>query len=217
VVVDVEALRVRRCDEFDGGFGWIVDEFMQRCSHALVADGKVWAIDPLAGEGVEEWLRAAGEPAGVIQLLDRHNRDCALLANRLGVPHHVVPTESIGPFEFLPIRARRWWKESALWWRDRRLLVCADALGTAPYFRAGGEKLAVHPLLRLWPPRRQFAGVWPEAILCGHGEGVFAGAEPTLREALRRARRRVPGQVASAVRAWRATRPSLRRGNRWPS
>ena len=42
----------------------------------------------------------------------------------------------------------------------------------------------------------------------------FEGAEPALREALRRARRRIPRQVASAVRAWRATRPSLPRGNR---
>jgi hypothetical protein len=210
----VEALRVRYCDEFDGGFGWIVDEFMQRCSHALIVEGRVWAIDPVAGGGIEERLRAAGEPAGVIQLLDRHNRDCARLANRLGVPQHVVPAESIGPFEFLTIRASRWWKEVALWWPDRRVLVCADALGTARYFRAGDESLAVQPLLRLWPPRRQFAGVRPEAILCGHGEGVFDGAEPALRAALTRARRRIPGQVASAVRAWRATRPSSQRGNR---
>jgi hypothetical protein len=45
----VEALRVRFCDEFDGGFGWIVDEFMERCSHALVANGRVWVIDPVVG------------------------------------------------------------------------------------------------------------------------------------------------------------------------
>ena len=213
----MEALRLRSCDEFDGGFGWIAGEFMQRCSHALVAGGQVWAIDPLNGDGVEERLRAAGEPAGVIQLLDRHTRDCARLASRLGVPHHVVPKEPIAPFEFLPIRSSRWWKEVVLWWPDRRMLVCADALGTAAYFRAGDERLAVHPLLRLWPPGRQLAGIRPEAILCGHGEGVFEGAEPALREALRRARRRIPGQVASAVRAWRATRPSSLRGNRRPS
>jgi hypothetical protein len=213
----VEALRIRSCDEFDGGFGWIVDEFMERCSHALVVDGKVWAIDPVAGDRIEERLRAAGEPAGVIQLFDRHNRDCARLASRLGVPHHFVPVEPIAPFEFLPIRRSRWWKEVALWWRERHVLVCADALGTAAYFRAVDERLAVHPLLRVWPPRRQLAGVRPEAILCGHGEGVFEEADPALREALRRARRRIPGQVASAVRAWRATRPSSPRGSRSPS
>jgi hypothetical protein len=213
----VEALRVRYCDEFEGGFGWIVDEFMQRCSHALVADGRVWVIDPVVGEGIEERLRAAGEPAGVLQLLDRHKRDCARLAGRLGVPHHVVPEEPIAPFEFLPIRTNRWWKEVALWWPDRRVLVCADALGTVAYFRAGDERLGVNPLLRLWPPRRQLEAVRPEAILCGHGEGVFEGADLALRETLRRARRRIPQQVASAVRAWRATRPSSPRGNQNPS
>ena len=30
---------------------------------------------------------ALGEIAGVLQLLDRHNRDCAPLAERFGVPH----------------------------------------------------------------------------------------------------------------------------------
>ena len=47
---DVAALKIRFCDEFDGGFGWIVDEFMARCAHVLVAAGRVWAIDPLLGD-----------------------------------------------------------------------------------------------------------------------------------------------------------------------
>jgi hypothetical protein len=59
-------VQVRFCDELDAGFGWIVDEFMLRCSHALIADGRVWVIDPVDGEGVEDRVRAAGEPAGVI-------------------------------------------------------------------------------------------------------------------------------------------------------
>lgn len=202
------ALTVRFCDEREGGFGWIVDEFMRRCSHALVSDGRVWVIDPVDGEGVEERIRAAGAPAGVIQLLDRHNRDCAGLAARLGVPHFSVPQEAVPPFEFRRIRRSRWWTEVALWWPERRIVVFADALGTAPYFRARGERLGVHPMLRLFPPRRQLAGLGPAAILCGHGEGVLDDAEHVLREALSSARRRIPAQVASAVRAWRASRPS---------
>jgi len=204
----VEALRVRFCDEFDGGFGWIVDEFMQRCSHALVSDGRVWVIDPVDGDGVEERIRAAGAPGGVIQLLDRHNRDCAGLAARLGVPHLAEPEHAVTPFEFRRIRGSRRWKEVAIWWPERRILVFADALGTAPSFRAGGERLGVHPLLRLLPPRRQLAGLAPAAVLCGHGEGVLDGAEPALREALSSARRRIPAQLATAVRAWRTSRPS---------
>jgi hypothetical protein len=201
-------MRVRFCDEFGSGFGWIVEEFMERGSHALVVDGRVWLIDPVEGDGVEERVRAAGTPAGVLQLLDRHNRDCATLAARLGVRHHVVPQGSLGPFAFITVKNSKRWKEVALWWPERRVLVCADALGTAAYYCAGDERLAVHPLLRLLPPRRQLAGIQPEVILCGHGEGVLDDADAALREALSTSRRRLPAQAASALRAWRASRPS---------
>jgi hypothetical protein len=204
----VAALKLRSCDEFDGGFGWIVDEFMARCSHALVDDGRVWVIDPVDGDGVEERIRAAGTPAGVLQLLDRHNRDCAALAARLGVRHHVVPQGSRGPFACIALKNSRSWNEVALWWPERRVLVCADALGTAPYYRAGKDWLAVHPLLRVRPPRQQLGGLQPDVALCGHGEGVLEDADAALREALSTSQRRIPGQLASAVRAWRASRPS---------
>ena len=199
-------MKVGFCDEFDGGFGWIVEEFMERCSHALVDDGRVWAIDPVDGDGVEERIRAAGTPAGVLQLLDRHNRDCAGLAARLGVRHHVVPQGSVGPFACIAVRDSNSWNEVALWWPDHRVLVCADVLGAAPYYRAGNERLAVHPLLRVRPPRRQLGALQPDVILCGHGEGVLEDADTALGEALSTSRRRIPGQVASALRAWRASR-----------
>jgi hypothetical protein len=202
----VEALRVRFCDDFSGGYGWLVDELLQRCSHALVTGEEVWLVDPIDADGVEERVRAAGRPAGVIQLLDRHRRDGAELAGRLRVPLHAVPESGIGPFDFLPIRANRWWREVALWWPERRVLVCGDALGTIDSFRARGEPLGVHPLLRLRPPRRQLGSLQPDTILCGHGPGVFEGAAAALQEALSTGRRRIPRQVANAVRAWRASR-----------
>jgi glyoxylase-like metal-dependent hydrolase (beta-lactamase superfamily II) len=188
----VAALSVRFCDELDGAFGWIVDDERQRrCSHALVVEGRVWLVDPVDGDGVEERVRAAGEPAGVIQLLDRHKRDCAALAERFGVPHHVVPVELIPdtPFDFLVVRKGWAWKEVALWWPERRLLVCADAVGTVSFFRAPGERLGVHPVLRLVPPRKRLGHVRPEIVLCGHGEGVLSGAAPLFEAALRDARR----------------------------
>jgi hypothetical protein len=189
---------MRFCDEFDSGFGWIQDERMQRASHALVADGRVWVIDPVDGDGVEERIRAAGEPAGVIQLLDRHNRDCAALARKLGVPLHRL--EAPPPFTGIPLATPPRWRELALWWRERRVLVCADALGTVPgTFLAPGERLGVHPLLRLVPPRR-LRGYQPERILVGHGEGVHMDAEDALRDALAGARRRLPALVAGLVR-----------------
>jgi hypothetical protein len=202
----VAALKVTSCDEFGDGFGWIVDEFMQRCSHALVEDGRVWVVDPVDGEGVEERIRAAGTPAGVLQLLDRHNRDCTALAARLGVRHHVVPQGSLGPFAFIAVKNSRSWHEVALWWPDRHVLVCADVLGTAPYYRARDERLAVHPVLRMRPPRRQLGALQPEVILCGHGKGVLENAGAALREAFSTSLRKIPGQAASALRAWRASR-----------
>ena len=199
-------MRIRFCDEFEAGFGWIVDEFMERCSHALVVDGRVWVIDPVDGDGVEERVHAAGTPAGVLQLLDRHNRDCAALAARLGVRLHLVPQGSLGPFACIAVKNSRSWNEIAIWWPERRVLVCADALGTTQYFCAGNERLGVHPLLRVRPPRRQLGALQPDVILCGHGEGVFDAPGAALSEALSTSRRRIPGQVASVVRAWRASR-----------
>lgn len=177
-------------------------------SHALLADAKVWLVDPNEGAGVEERVRTLGEPAGVLQLLDRHNRACAAFAERLDVPHYRVPLEPVGPFETVAVVQRRRWQEVALWWPQRRVLVCADALGTAPYYRSGDERLAVHPLLRVRPPRRQLGALQPDVILCGHGEGILEDAGTAFREAFSTSLRRIPGQVASALRAWRASRPS---------
>jgi hypothetical protein len=208
-------VQVRFCDELGFAFGWIVDEFLQRCSHALVVDGRVWVVDPVDGDGVEERVRAAGDPAGVIQLLDRHNRDCRELATRLGVSHHVVPRASIeqAPFEFAVVRDARWWKEVALWWPGERTLVVGDALGTVPELRVADERLALHPLLRLTPPRRAFGGFDPRHVLCGHGEGVQGDeATPALREALATARRRLPRAWLQGARATVRTRRAERQG-----
>jgi hypothetical protein len=178
---------------------WIEDEFMERCSHALVHEGRTWIVDAVDNPRARELAGVAG----VIQLLDRHNRDCAELAARFGVPHHVVPQERIGPFEFLPVKMSRRWREVALWWPARATLVCADVLGTAEYYCAGNERLAVHPLLRLRPPRFD---IHPATILCGHGPGIYDGADAAFREALTTSRRRAPQQLVSAVRAWRRRR-----------
>jgi hypothetical protein len=130
----------------------------------------------------------------VIQLLDRHNRDCAALAARLGVPHVVAPDElPESPFAFVAVMRLRRWRESALWWPQRRTLVTADALGTNGFYTAGKAPVGVHLLLRLTPPR-QLAVLEPERILVGHGEGLVGpGTTVALRDALASSRRRVPG------------------------
>ena len=197
----------RVCDELgEAGFGWIYDERLARCSHALAADGGVWLVDPLAAAELEQRIAALGEPRGVIQLLDRHDRDCAELARRLGVPHHLVPLTGVpgSPFQALPIADSRLWREAALWWPERRALVLGDALGSAPYYGlAAGERLAVHPLLRVRPPRA-LARLEPEHVLCGHGEGVHGPeAADSVRAAIATARRGLPGAWLRGLRSWR--------------
>jgi hypothetical protein len=191
----------RIVDEWEGGFGWSQDEFMQRTSHALVLEGRVWLIDLVDTPELEERVRELGEPAGVLQLLDRHNRGCAAWARRLGVPHFRA-WESLGnaPFEALPVRNNRWWHEVALWEPAGGTLICADALGTISYFCAPGERIGVHPLLRPFPPRA-LGRVAPQRILCGHGAGVDEDAVAALHEALQTARRRLPAAWLGALRA----------------
>lgn len=194
----------RYVDELDFGFGWISPKprFMQRCSHALVARGGVWLIDPVLDDGVLERVRGLGAPAGVVQLLDRHGRDCARLADLLGVQHLVLPDDAPpgAPFEVLQVLRRRPWHEVALWFPELGTLVCAEAVGTAQYFRAPSERLAVHPLLRLTPPRSLLV-VEPAHILVGHGEGVHEGAPAALHEAVEHARRRTLPWLWAGLRA----------------
>jgi hypothetical protein len=188
-------VELRLCDDFGpDGFGWIVAEAITRTSHALAADGKVWFVDALDWPEAVDRALELGEPAGVVQLLDRHDRDCVALAARLGVPHVVVPDELPGsPFTFVPVMRRRRWRESALWWPARRTLVLADALATNRFYTAGKAPIGVHLLLRLTPPRALTA-YEPERILVGHGEGVHGPeASTALREAIDQSRRRLPG------------------------
>jgi hypothetical protein len=195
----------RFCDDLGpDGFGWLVEEAGTRASHALAADGKVWLVDALDWPEAIDRALGLGAPAGVIQLLDRHNRDCAALAARLGVPHFVVPRAIPGsPFTFVDVMERRFWRESALWWREARTLVVAEVLGTNRFFTGGTEPLGVEVLLRLKPPVA-LGAFEPERVLVGHGDGVIRDAAPVLREALRTSRRRLPGVVVRLPFAMRA-------------
>jgi hypothetical protein len=197
-------LSIRFVDELEDGFGWIETERLYRTSHALAVGGRVWLIDPIDGDGVVERIHTLGEPAGVIQLIDRHNRDSAALAERLGVPLHVVPPSLPGtPFLFLPVLRGRWWKEVALWWPERRILVCGDALGTHPFFRAGDELAGLHPFFRLKRPCA-LVGLDVAHLLVGHGEGIHGEtAAVAVEQALRTGRRRFPRWLAGIPRVIR--------------
>lgn len=186
--------------------GWISPEpgYMRRASHAVLAGGGVWFVDPVDEPGMVDDALSMGPAAGVVQLLDRHNRDCAAIAARLGVPHVRLPGPGADiPFEVLPVvRSRRFrWHEVALWQPDRRALIVADALGTAHYFRARGEPVGPHPLLRLFRPPRALARDGVVHLLCGHGAGLH-GEDTSARiaAAIGGARRRIPSWAVNAVR-----------------
>jgi hypothetical protein len=201
-------VEVSYCDEFDVGFGWTAENGVPRTSHALRVDGGVWLFDPVdVPEAIERAL-ALGEPAGIVQVLDRHSRDSEALARRLGVPHHAVPFDGVpgAPFEVFPLVRRRVWAELAVWWPERRVLVCGDALGTLGYFVAPGERLGVHPLMRLFPPR-SLGRLEPRHVLVGHGAGVHGDAAArALAAALATSRRRLPSALWSGLRRLAANR-----------
>ncbi|MGZ4340172.1 MAG: hypothetical protein ACXVQ3_08955 [Gaiellaceae bacterium] len=184
----------RLVDEWDGGFGWAVAGRIQRTSHALVVDGRTWLIDPVDAPGVRERL---GDIAGVVQLLDRHTRD----GHAFGVPVHLA-WEGLPGTPFVPLRVRdsRLWREAALWHTETRTLVCADVLGTLDYFRAPGELIGWHPLVRPFPPS-SLRAVEPARILVGHGAGLLDGAEAALADQIAHGRRRVGGAWLAAARA----------------
>jgi hypothetical protein len=196
---------IRFCDETEWGFGWVLEERLERCSHALRAEGRVWVFDPVDAPGVEERIRDLGEPGGVIQLLDRHRRDSAALAARLGVPLYETPFQGVpgAPFDPVPVVRHRLWREVALWWQEERALLCGDVLGTVGYFLAPGEELGVHPLLRFVPPKALTRFV-PRHVLCGHGEGVHDDeAAPAFEDALATARLRLPAVALGVLRPGR--------------
>jgi hypothetical protein len=205
--VSTAAIEVRFVDELEDSIGWTParPELRRRTSHAVLSGGRVWVVDPLDGTGIDERIRQLGEPAAVVQLLDRHNRDCKQVARRLGVPLHVTPFAGVpeAPFEVVTVLDVPGWHEAALWFLAERVLVCADAVGSASYFRAKGERVGVHPVLRLWPPKA-LATFQPRRLLFGHGEGLSGDEAATaLHTALRTSRRRIPSWLANVAQSRR--------------
>jgi hypothetical protein len=186
------------------GLTWVETTGMRRAAHALRADGRVWLIDPFEDPVALSAATELGTPAGVIQLLDRHNRDCGAIAQRLEVPLLRVPEQvDDSPFTVISVISRPWWREVALWWQAERTLVVAEAVGTVPAF-ALGRKVGVHPMLRLRPPRGPLTARSPERLLVGHGAAIQSDAAAAIDDALSGALTDIPQLVLKL--------PSLIRG-----
>jgi hypothetical protein len=177
--------------EHAAGLTWTEANAMARSWHALRADGRVWLVDPVDAPGVADRAAALGPIAGVLQLLDRHERDGAALAARFEVPLHRLPAALPGtPFEAFKVVDKPKWREVGLWWAATRTLVVPETVGTGPAFAVGDGPVGVHPMLRLFGAGRLRR--WePELLLVGHGPPATGAREP-LRVALDRSRGDVP-------------------------
>lgn len=190
-----------------GSFAWLAfpDERFQRSSSAVVVEGGCLLVDPLDAPGLEHELERIGPVVGVVTLLDRHQRDAAALASRHGAPR-LLPRAlggrgvGIQGIEERTVVERRRWREALLWLPDRRLLVCAETLGTNPFFLARpADRLGVHPVARLFRVARAFGGLEPGTIAVGHGLPLRADATAAMRTALARSRRDLPRAWARAA------------------
>jgi hypothetical protein len=197
-------------DDLPFGFSWFPEESLTRTAHALDTGDGVWLIDPVAVPEAIERAAALGPPAGVIQLLDRHNRDCAAVAAQLGVPHLRLPaTVPSSPFEVIEVLKVPRWHELALWWPEQRTLVVAEMIGTNGVYRLGDAPAGMHPLLRGLPPGA-LRHYQPEHLLVGHGRGVHGpDATAALAQAYDRSRKDLPKlalKLPAMARAAVATR-----------
>jgi hypothetical protein len=187
------------------GLTWTEPGFMERTAHGVRSGERVWLVDPFEDEPALEAVASLGEPAGVLQLLDRHNRDCGPIAARLGVPLVRLPDRLPDtPFEVVHVLTRWGWNEVALWWKEEQALIVAEAIGTAPAF-ALGRPAGVHPMLRLTPPRSQFRPYQPSMLLVGHGPAIESGAADALRDALAHSRSDIPRFVTAVPRLIRGS------------
>ena len=126
------------------GLTWVEQSGMARAAHALVNDRRVWLIDPYEDVQALAAVAELGAPAGVLQLLDRHNRDCEAIAERLGVSLLRLPTNTVGaPLEAISLISNFAWHEVALWWPAKRALVVAEALGLLPPSRSDAASACI--------------------------------------------------------------------------
>jgi hypothetical protein len=183
-----------------GSFAWMLGpaDPMSRASSAIVLGAGTVLVDPVEADGLDAELSSLPAVIGVVTLLDRHQRDAAAIAERLGVPR-LTPTAlggdglALGGVQERTVTTRRGWHEALMWLPDRRLLVCTETLGTAGFDLARrGDPLGMHPFARPFPPRAAFRDIDPAVIAVGHGSPLTVDAGAAMRRVLGRARLQLP-------------------------
>jgi hypothetical protein len=185
-------------------------------SRTQSGDDEVWLVDPVDATDLDDLLAEYGEVAGVLLLLDRHKRDADAIARRHDVAVHRpqwmstvdssldAPIRSTGDevagYEVHKRIDTPLWREVVLYDPDGGTLLVPESVGTVDFFRTGGERLGVHPAIRMFPPRDllQFD---PERVLVGHGTGVHEDAASALRDAVDGSRRRAPSLYVETLRS----------------
>lgn len=205
---------VRRWEE---GFSWIAHprEGLKRASHALTFGDGTWLIDPLDFEELDDRLSDLAAVTGIIVLSSLHSRDADVIAHRHEVPVYIpswmdgIEMKLDAPIERFerslantkyrthPVYDVSIWQECALY--DGSTLIVPEALGTAFHYKLPHQQLGIHPMLRLFPPRGQFAGLEPARVLTGHGFGTMTNATAALENALKGARIHAPKVYGNAL------------------
>lgn len=193
---------------------WLANpsEPLRRASHAMRLDGRWYLVDPLDTVDLDDRLVGLG---GIVVLFERHWRDARLLANRYDVPIYrpravdadddaIDDAETVLShmgFEAIDLSGPLW-NEIAYWRATDGTLLVAETLGTAPHFRAAGERIGIHPLRRLLPPRDALSDIEASRVLVGHGEPIGSLETSEIDRCLAAARRHLPGAWINGVKAW---------------
>lgn len=200
---------------------WVAypNEMMERASVMIDTQAGRYAIDPVDCTGLDSEIDRFGGLDGVAVIMDRHSRNARAIAARHDVPVFVPADakrisaaiggplasleEALEPsdFEVRWLVFNRFWEEAMLYRPTDGTLVVPETLGTASHFTTGAERIGVHPLMRIRPPRRTFRDLTLTRLFVGHGSPVLEVEDDELAMTLSAARRRLPRAWARGIAA----------------
>ena len=188
---------------------------MQRASVALAVDGGCLLFDPVDAEGLDEALAGVGTVLGVCSPArpprPRRSRPGRAPRRAARRAHRARRDAGVRRLEPRAVYRARRWHETAVWLEERRLLIVAESLGTIPFFLTRpGDRLGMHPLARIGPPRSASRGSTPTRSPSG-----TAARDRRRGLALARAQRRARLEIPRALpTTFSASRRSAQPGSR---